>query len=276
MRTVRWVSMVGLLIGLAGAARTAEAGYTEGFIWDRSVDYDPGAIPFSPVGNPNTDAEGNGVWQMESTNAAGDGLGGASPWYEGATQLQVWDNSWYGGGGVWARGDNVNPYVNQGSLLHNINPASNWVHIPLVRWLNPIAQGYWIDITGSLTENWRGPGGQAANIDFEVVIAHLDAETGLYTVLFGDLFEKPTDDTSLESLTKAVSISGVYLTAGDQILISHRGLTSGSAWPSLNDNLEFELTEFIPEPATMTLLAFGGMGMLIRRRRRKPRERCHS
>ena len=160
MRTARWVSMVGLLIGLAGAARTAEAGYTEGFIWDRSVDYDAGTVAFSTVGNPNTDAEGNGVWQMESTNAAGDGLGGASPWYEGATQLQVWDNSWYGGGGLWARGDNVNPGIKNTAMTHNIG-GTTYANVPLIRWLNPVVQGYWIDITGSLTEGWAGPSGWA-------------------------------------------------------------------------------------------------------------------
>jgi hypothetical protein len=258
-----------LVVGVAVVwAGPAAADYIKGFTWDRSADYDPGTVPGSSLGNPNTDAEGNGVWQMESTDLAGDGLGGINPWYQGPTQVQVWDDSWYGGGPAWTRGDNVNPPMSAGDMTHNVG-GGTYGNIPLVRWLNPVEHGLFLDIEGTLTERWRGGGGVSSNVDFDVVIAHYDLSTDTYNVLFGQLFEKPTDDNSWEDLSVPVSISNYWVAPGDAILISHRGLsTAGSTWPNLQDDLVFELHDF-PEPGTVTLLVFGGLGLLARRRRRR-------
>jgi len=251
-----------------GASSAQAANYGYGFVWDRSVDYDAGTIHGSSAGNPNTDSQGSAVWAMESTNAAGDGLGGANPWYEGATQLQVWDDSWHGGSGLWARGDNDNPPITSTALTHNISNASLHGNIPLVRWFSPVAETITLEITGSLTENWRGGSGLSDNIDFDVAIVHFDASLNTYEVLFGELFEKPTDDQSWESLTRDVAVSAT-IEPGDQILVGHRALTPsprGSTWPSLTDNLVFTQT---PEPTSLALLGLGALGLAARRRRKQ-------
>jgi len=267
MQDVRRVVFAATVVALALAlgAAPACAGYYYGFVWDRSADYDPGTTHGSSDGNPNTDTNGNPVWSLESTNAAGDGLGGANPWYQGATQLEVWDSSWYGGGPTWARGDNVNPGISPTSLTHNISNSSLHGNVPLVRWFSPVDESFSLQITGSLTENWRGGGGLSDNVDFDVAIAHFDASANTYDTLFGEVFEKPTDDQSWESLTKDVAVFAT-IEPGDQIIVSHRGQTPsprGSTWPNLADDLIFTQT---PEPATLTLLGLGALALLRRRR----------
>jgi hypothetical protein len=261
---------VGLLVCLESPTQAA---YYHGFVWDRSVDYDAGTTHGSTAGNPSTDAEGNPVWRMESTNAAGDGLGGPNPWYEGATQLQVWDSSWFGGGPVWARGDDVNPPIGSTNLTHNISNSGVYNNVPLIRWMNPLSFATKIDIAGDLTVLWRGGGGLSDNIDFDVVIVQRSGST--YNVLFGEVFEKPTDDQTWEELTKSVSLPGIWVQPGDEILIGHRGHSPATraAWPNLQDNLTFEIAAIaVPEPTTMfvwlvlTFCASMGAGRWGRRR----------
>ena len=273
MQNLRAILIVLLGLGLmAFAGGVARAAYYQGFVWDRSVDYDPGTTHGSSAGNPNTDTEGNPVWSMESTNAAGGRLGGSNPWYEGATQLQVWDSSWYGGGPTWARGDNVNPPISSSGLTHNISNAGLHSHVPLIRWVNPMIYPTKLDIAGNLTVLWRGGGGLTDNVDFDVAIVQRSGAN--YGVLYGDLFEKPTDDQSWESLTKPVSLPGIWVQPGDEILIGHRGLTPATraAWPNLQDNLTLQIAAInVPEPGTLaiwTLLAATGIAAGWRRRRR--------
>jgi hypothetical protein len=262
-----------LALGLmALGCGVAQAAYYPGFVWDRSVDYDEGTVVGSTLGNPNTDAEGNPAWSIESTNALGTGLGGASPWYEGTTFLHVWDDSWYGGAGAWTRGDNVNPPIRGTSMTANISSAGLRSNVPLVRWINPVDYPTKLDITGDLRIDWRGGGGTSANIDFDVAVAKHDVLSDTWTVLYGSLFEKPHDDNSFESLTKSVSLSGVWVQPGDEIIVSPWAYgSSGSTWPSLADDLTFSIAAIvIPEPATLfiwTLLGAAALAAGWRRRR---------
>ncbi|MFW6163079.1 MAG: PEP-CTERM sorting domain-containing protein [Planctomycetota bacterium] len=258
------VAAVTAVVLVAGGP--AGAGYYYGFEWDRSADWDPGSIHGSSAGNPNTDAEGNPVWSLESTHAAGDGLGGVNPWYEGATQLQVWDDSWYGGGPTWARGDNVNPPISSSALTHNISSGGLHSHVPLVRWVNPVPRPFPLEIAGTLTEQWRGGGGLTDNVDFDVVIAHYDASAMGFDVLYGEAFEKPSDNQLWESLSADVHLL-VPMEPGDELVISHRGHhpASRAAWPSLADDLTLTMK---PEPATLSVLGLGVLGLLRRRRSR--------
>ena len=270
-RHFRWVGIVAvtaaaLMLG-AGSARAA---YMAGFTWDRSDDYDAGMIPGSTVGNPSTDVEGSGVWRMESTDVAGDGLGGANPWYEGATMVHVWDDSWYSGPGAWTRGDNVNPPIRGGDMTMNISNVGLRANAPLIRWISPVGAPIDVDITGTWTVEWRGGGGESGNIDIDAVIAHVDVSAGVTSVLHSLVFEKPTDDTSLETLSAPVSLLGVRLEPGDQVIISGRGQGfAPSTWPNLVDDLTFSIENVVPEPATLALLglAAAGLGAYARRRR---------
>ena len=251
---------------LAFVTTSVNAEYVPGFVWDRSVDFDEGTVAGSASGNPSTDAEGNGVWQMEYTMSAGDGLGGANPWYEGTTGLMAWDDSWFGGTGKWARGDDLGGMITADGLNHSAEGA--WYgFIPVVRWLNPVSDPFQMSVTGHVRANWRGANNQSANVDVDVIIAHEDSSEGTMSLLFAETLEKPTDDNSWEGLDVHVNIAAIQLESGDSLLISARA--QGAAddfWMPLGDALTFQI---VPEPSTIALLGMGALASLalIRRRR---------
>ena len=223
------------------------AEYLAGFIWDRSNEFDQGTTPGSTVGNPNTDSEGNSVWQMEYTRAAGDGLGGSNPWYQGQVDLMVWDDDWFNRGGVWAAGDNLNPCISDIACTHNLLDG-NFSRIPVVRWINPVEQCFCMTIDGPLTISWEGISGQADNIDAEVVIAHVDASLSTINVIYSRVFEKPTDDRTPESVEENIAISSLCIAPGDEVVLSVRGQSVSPSqggephgWLGFYDNLTFEI-----------------------------------
>lgn len=236
MRRLTLLVVAMLLVVLTGAGRLkAEYGY--GFIWDRSEEYQDGTIQGSSQGNPNLDSMGNAVWSMESTNEAGDGLGGENPWYEGVTTPAVWDASWYGRPfGAWAQGNDACACLLSDYFEHTLRGEWSYKHVPMVRWLNPVDQPFEMEITGEIEVQWNGE--MPADVDTDVIIAHLDVSQGTTTLLYSKVFEKPTSDHSVEILVDTVHIPFILIEPGDQLLISGRGHhPASSAYNDICDDL---------------------------------------
>jgi len=173
----------------------------------------------SSAGNPV-----NGTWLYEYVSS-GDGLGGGDPWWDNAGTLSVYDNDWYGQGGVWARGDNVNPPIPPNRLTHNVS-GGNYPYKPRVSWISP-ADGI-VDVSGLMNATWGG----GASTDLEVAIAK-KAASGGYTLLASGTV-KQAGPTTLD-LTANPALQSVHVSAGDSIVWTTRGTAAGSGWVPLYD-----------------------------------------
>lgn len=257
------VGLTALVLVVGGFGSEVFAEYVPGFTWNRLADFDLGTQHLSTLGNPNTDSEGSAVWQYESTDAAGDPLGGANPWYEGATSLMVWDSNWYGQWQRWARGDDFGGMVGPDHLQHLFQQGDG-DHAPVVRWLNPVSDPFVMTITGTLYVHGDTSGGGFSGID--VVIAHVDhSDNDAVSLLYGSTFAE-------EDSEQSVAISGVGIEPGDQIILSGRGLRpSTEGYISVRDGgLTFTFSSApVPGPSCLVaLIGIGAMALLIAARRR--------
>jgi hypothetical protein len=180
----------------------------------------------------------------------------------------TWDPAWYQTGwGVWSKGDNLNPPILAGRLIHNVHP-STYNDIPLVRWMSPLGDGGHVNVAGSLTVNWNGVNGLGRPVDVDVVIAQIHGIGGPATILFSATVSKPHPFPSVgDSINLPVSLANIALGASDSIVFSHRGHNSVGplgAWVNLYDSV---VISPVPAPATAGLLAFGGLLAAKRRRR---------
>ncbi|HUT60939.1 MAG TPA: hypothetical protein VNA25_24085 [Phycisphaerae bacterium] len=258
------------VVSLCGRPVLAVAGlldaeYGAGFVWDRSADYDPGTVHGSSLGNPNTDAAGNGVWQMEYTDSAGDDLGGADPWYQGATSLARWDSDYFHNGrGTWARDNDLGGEFSQGHIVHLIDAWTvphDYEYVPILRWLNPVPDPFEMTIEGTLGILWRGNRNLAADVAVDVVVAHLDASDGTTSLLYAETFDKPTHDGSQEELYVPFDPVSLWIEPADELLISLRARgTDIEKYILLADDLTMQMAT-IPEPSTLTLLFLGLMSL---------------
>lgn len=249
-----------LAVLLAASAVSAEQ------VWLRSADWVPGSAQGSSANNPGP-VGGIPIWQYESTQ--GGGLGSGNPWYAQAGSLMTWDSGWYDTGwGVWSNGDNVNPPILAGRLIHNVHTSAAQ-DVPLVRWQNPIGDGGVVDITGSLVINWNGNGGLGRPVDVDVVIAKHDASANTTTVLFSTTVSKPNPFPSIgDSVLLPVSITDVGVDQGDSVVITHRGrsaLGPQGAWVNMYDSLSIQ--QVVPAPGAAGILAMAGLAAARRRRR---------
>ena len=268
---MRWLFLF-MLAGLVlVGSPAAKAEYVAGFVWKRSADYDEGTTQNSTIGNPNTDSEGAGVWQYETTDTAGDGLGGANPWYEGNTALMVWDGSWYGRTfGVWAQGEDTCAPILADRFHHTLRSELYGdlfhSHVPIVRWLNPVSVPLELKITGTLSLCWGGP--QPADVDMDLLIGFLGASEDTITPLYAKTFEPPDDGSN--NLSDAVDIPSLWIDPGDQVIISGRAHSPAPyAFNKVYDDLTFQINSIVPAPSKLVgLVSMGIVGLVIALRRR--------
>ena len=248
-------------MGLAAVAGTAQAD----FVWHRATDWVPGTIEGTSINNPST-VNGTATWQYETVR--GGGLGSLNPWFAQTGQLMTWDSAWYATGwGVWSHGDNLNPPILPGRLVHNVDP-SVWQDIPLVRWLSPLTNNSFVDLTGTLTVNWNGVNGVGRPVDVDVVIARHNASSNTNSILYSNTVSKPNPFPSVgDSRLLPVSLLHVALNAGDSIVFTQRGQNSVgplSGWVNLYDDITLTAA---PAPGAAALLGMAGL-MAARRKRR--------
>ena len=234
---LRFEVLLGAALVVSGAgllAERADAQYTPGFVWNRFADYDAGTEAGANylAGNPSTDSVGNLVWSHEW--CIGGDLNSTNPWWRNPAHLMVWDLSWYGGGSLWAAGDNVNPPIGRSGLTHNTQ-SEPYPRVPRVRWRNPLARSAVVRLSGQLTVIWTGGGGHAQPNTIDVVIG-LNRADGTTSVLYSATVDKPTNDNSEESLPLPIDVPSVAVDPGDSIVITHRARTQNGGWIELLDD----------------------------------------
>jgi len=248
---------------LAAIAGQAFGDYGPGFDWDRTADWLPGIHGDTLTNNPGPDSLGNAVWTYEFVTGGG-GLDSANPWYAQPASLMEWDAQWAAQDfGVWAKGDNFTPLIDQNGLLHQL-AASRFDSAPVMRWQNPVGEGALIDIVGEFLVTWNSTGATKPSVDDEIVVALDDASAGEIIPLFQTVASKPTPGGGAESLVVPIDLSAVAIDAGDSILITHRGVDVDSGWIDLHD--QDVMITLIPSPGSAGLLVAAGLTFVRRRR----------
>lgn len=218
----------------------------ESDFWQRQRDFAPGPVVFSHEGNPLPDRFGFPVWSLEYVR--GDDLAGAEPWYSNAGARLIWDNAWFGGPGAWNRANDTSPPIFPTAPIHANNDSDSWNHIPVVRWLSPIAGD--LDILGKLRVGWSGAGGADSLLDVDVIVAHYDATTGAHQPLLARTVSKPPLESATGEVVEIpVELLNIAVEMGDSIVVSLRAhnVVSGR-WIGLTDTF---LT-IVPSGATAT------------------------
>jgi len=234
-------------------------------LWSRSADWVPGTTQGSTTNNPSS-VSGIPIWRYETTQ--GGGLGSTNPWYAQQGTLMTWDSGWYQTGwGVWSNGDDANPPILAGRLIHNVH-TSVVSQIPVVRWQNPMGNGGIVNINGSFIVNWNGNNGLGRPVDVDVVIAKYSAALNSTSLVFSTTVAKPNPFPSVgDSVIVPISISGIHVDQGDSLVITHRGqqgIGPQGAWVNLYDSIAIQQ---VPAPGAAGLLAMAGLAAARRRRR---------
>lgn len=257
------------LVFTSGLAFSATS-YTPGFVWDRSIDWTPGIVPGSSIGNPDDDKLGNATWMSEYVT--GGGLGSLNPWYAQPGNLMVWDNEWWPAHfGVWARGyagvgddNNLNPPVTQYGMAHDISSTyGSWGYVPIVKWINPVGDGAILNIFGNADLIWEGTNG-GPDLNFEISIARHHVN-GVVDLLYSNSFSNPNPSVVNRPFPKIsipISLDAIRFNSGDQLSFSARLLggplnTNDTKWGVFGDDFKLQLVSVVPEPSTWLLMVVG-------------------
>ncbi|MDX2118067.1 MAG: immunoglobulin domain-containing protein [Planctomycetota bacterium] len=214
------------------------------FEWKRSTDWTTpsNSAAGTTLGNPDDDSLGARTWHY--LYCYGGRFGTPNAWYREATTPMVWDPSWYGSGGAWAVGNDVNPPIGPGGLTDNRVDSAG--RIPVVHWEAPIDLPEVLRIDGEMTVSWSGGGDQASNrAPMEVVIAHLRNGVELRRLAWTRYRQNCSSWSCLPSsevVPVHVELPGVL--RGDRIVVSGRTLTAAEGypqhgWTTLGDDLTF-------------------------------------
>jgi len=210
-----------MIVGaMAVVAWGCETGLLAATFFNRSAGWSTtGMVHGTSTNNPV-----NGMWRYEYVGT-GDGLTGADPWWNNAGAAMVWDSSWYGGGGLWAKGDNSSPPIDSARLTHN--NSSNYNDKPRAGWISPSA-GF-VNVSGTLSTNWLA----GASADLDIAIAKRSAG-GSYQHLWSGT-AKTAGPTSF-NLTAEPGLKNVPVNPGDSIVWTTRAAAASGGWTDLIDN----------------------------------------
>lgn len=196
----------------------ASAQYTDGFVWQRSLDYDTG-VDGSTWNNPNSDSLGTPVWHMGWV----DKRAGTPevPWFAQPPSSLVWDSNWFTTGlPRWVRSNDTPGCVDQNHLIVADTYNANEYFVPVVTWTNPAPTMAALQIVGP---SWVGWSHRPTPGQIEILLARRSV-AGDLSVLLQRTFDKPTNDNSVEWLSFDVAIEHVLVEPGGQLVLSVRKL----------------------------------------------------
>ena len=206
-------------------------------VFNRYADFQGGPSNYTTVDNPQPAQAYQDVWE-ETYVHGGGGAGSAGPWYEQAGVKLIWDPSWWGSAGVWARGNNLSPPIGKGGMTHDL---SYYPYTPVLRWYNRVGNGVQVHVYGKYQVYWDGDVFPIAAIPAQVVIAKHSAASGAYRVLYSVTLNKPSDNGAAQTVSVSVNIPNTSMDLGDYLLLSIRAASAKSGnWQVLYDqNLNY-------------------------------------
>ncbi|MCE5325628.1 MAG: PEP-CTERM sorting domain-containing protein [Planctomycetaceae bacterium] len=242
--TITAVLAVGLVMVLAGAARAATT------VFDMEADYLAAWPNTATAGAPggiwgDTGTVGNSKWQALAVDYVANAT---TPMYSAPDSWRIYymDGTANSNFPAWTEVD-FNP--NAGGLVNvydnNHDQIGHWR--PVLRWTS--------DVSGTITITGLGGGGSDGWGDCQVRI-----------VKNGN-FASPLWDSGLQGNGTRVSMGSVVVTVAPGDTLDFTSVNTGAGqWAGWNDVIATG-DVLVPEPATMSLLAIGGLAALIRRRR---------